>query len=52
MYLQYLPGTAASFNDEELKDILIDLHSPIYQEILARANYDVNEHSFLQLTSY
>ena len=40
-YLQYLPGTAAAFQEEELKDMLVDLHSPSYQHLLARANYIV-----------
>ena len=30
-YLQYLPGTAANFGEEEMKDMLVDLHSPAYQ---------------------
>ena len=51
-YLQYLPGTAAEFQEEELKDILVDLHSPVYQHLLARANYSVDEHSYLHLTNY
>ena len=51
-YLQYLPGTAAPFNEEELKDILVDLHNPVFVELMAQANYNVDEHSYLQLTSY
>ena len=51
-YLQYLPGTAAEFDKEEMKDMLMDLHSPVYQHLLARANYNVDENSYLKLTTY
>ena len=51
-YLQYLPGTAAAFGDEEMKDMLVDLHSPVYQNLLARANFNVDEHNYLKLTNY
>ena len=51
-YLQYLPGHAANFSEEELKDMLVDLHSPAYQHLLARASYDTDKHSFLELTNY
>ena len=51
-YLQYLPGTAAEFDEEEMKDMLVDLHSPVYQHLLARANYSVEDNSYLKLTTY
>ena len=51
-YLQYLPGTAAAFQEEELKDMLVDFHSPSYQYLLAQANYSVEDHTYLQLTTY
>ena len=51
-YLQYLPGNATAFSDEELKDMLLDLHSPAYQQLLAKANYDVDVHTYLELTQY
>ena len=51
-YLQYLPGTAAAFADEEMKDMLVDIHSPVYQHLLARANYNVDNNTYLQLTMY
>jgi hypothetical protein len=35
-----------------MKDMLVDLHSPVYQHLLAQANYNVDEHSYLKLTSY
>ena len=34
-YLQYLPGTAGEFNEEELKDMLVDCHAPVYQHLMA-----------------
>jgi hypothetical protein len=51
-YLQYLPGTAANFGEEEMKDMLVDLHSPVYQHLLAKANYNIDEHTYLELTNY
>ena len=51
-YLQYLPGNAAEFTEDELKDMLVDLHSPTYQNLMARANYDMDTQSFLQVTQY
>jgi hypothetical protein len=41
-YLKYLPGTAATFNEEELKDMLIDIHPNSYFQLLIKANYDVD----------
>ena len=43
---------AAKFDEEEMKDMLVDLHSPVYQHLLARANYNVDENSYLTLTTY
>jgi hypothetical protein len=51
-YLKYLPGNAAEFSEEELKDMLVDLHSPSYQRLMARANYDMDTKTFLQVTQY
>jgi hypothetical protein len=51
-YLKYLPGNAAEFSEEELKDMLVDMHSPSYQNLMARANYDVDNQTFLQVTQY
>ena len=51
-YLKYLPGTAAEFSEEELKDMLVDMHAPSYQHLMARANYDVDSQTFLQVTQY
>ena len=52
-FLQYLPGTAAAINEEELKDMLVDLHSPTYQHLMARANnYEMDNQSYLQVTQY
>ena len=44
-YLQYLPGTMAKFDEEEMKDMLVDLHSPVYQHLLPQANYNFDENS-------
>ena len=51
-YLQYLPGTAGEFNEEELKDMLVDCHAPVYQHLMARANYDIDQQSYLQVMQY
>ena len=51
-YLQYLPGNAAEFTEDELKDMLVDLHSPAYQQLMARANYDMDTQTYLQVTQY
>ena len=51
-YLQYLPGTNQSFTEDEMKDMLVDMHSPTYQHLMARANYDIESHSYLELTQY
>ena len=42
----------AEFDEEEMKGMLVDLHSPVYQHLLARANYNVEENSYLKLTAY
>jgi hypothetical protein len=51
-YLAYLPGTAQSFTDDEMKDMLVDMHSPTYHHLMARANYDIDAHSYLEITQY
>ena len=51
-YLQFIPGTAAAFNKEELKDMLVDLHSPTYQHLMARANSDMDNQTYLQVALY
>ena len=51
-YLQYLPGTAGNFTPEELKDMLVDIHPAVYQEFITRANYNVDDHSYIELTNY
>jgi hypothetical protein len=51
-YLAYLPGTAQSFTDDEMKDMLVDMHSPAYHHLMARANYDIDAHSYLEITQY
>jgi hypothetical protein len=51
-YLPYLPGTAQSFTEDDMKDMLVDMRSPAYHHLMARANYDVNTHSYLEITQY
>ena len=51
-YLSYLPGTALPFNEDEMKDMLVDMHSPAYHHLMARANYDIDAHSYLEITQY
>jgi hypothetical protein len=51
-YLTYLPGTAQAFTDDEMKDMLVDMHSPAYHHLMARANYDIDAHSYLETTQY
>jgi hypothetical protein len=51
-YLPYLPGTAQSFTEDEMKAMLVDMHSPTYHHLMARANYDVDAHSYLEITQY
>jgi hypothetical protein len=47
-YLAYLPGTAQSFKDDKMKDILIeDMKSPAYHHLMARAKYGVDAHSYI-----
>lgn len=51
-YLKYLPGTALEYQEDDLKDILVAIHPPVYHALLTRANYDVDDHSFAQVTAY
>jgi GH43 family beta-xylosidase len=51
-YLPYLPGTAQSFTEDEMKDMLVYMHSPAYHHLMARANYDVDAHSYLEITQF
>jgi hypothetical protein len=51
-YLPYLPGTAQSFTEDEMKDMLVDMHSPAYHHLMARADYDMDTHSYLEITQY
>jgi hypothetical protein len=52
-YKPYLPdGTAQSFREDKMKDVLVDMHSPVYHHLMARANYDVDAHSYLEITQY
>jgi hypothetical protein len=43
--------TAQSFTDE-MKDMLVDMHSLVYHHLMPRANYDVDAHSYLEITQY
>jgi Retroviral aspartyl protease len=47
-----LPGTAQAFTDDEMKDMLVDMHSPAFHHLMARANYDIDAHSYLEITQY
>jgi hypothetical protein len=49
-YFTYLPGTAQSFTDDEMKDMLVDMHSPAYHHLMARANYHIDAHTYLEIT--
>jgi hypothetical protein len=51
-YLPYLPGTGQSFLEDEMKDMLVNMYSPVYHHLMARANYDVDAHSYLEITQY
>jgi hypothetical protein len=51
-YLPYLPGTAQSFTEDKMKDMLVEMHSPAYHHLMARANYDVDAHSYLEIMRY
>jgi hypothetical protein len=51
-YLPYLPGTAQSFTEDEMKDILVNMHSPVYHHLTTRANYNVDAHSYLEIMQY
>jgi hypothetical protein len=51
-YLPYLPGTAQSFTEDEMKEMLVDMHSPAYHHLMARVHYDVDAHSYLEITQY
>jgi hypothetical protein len=51
-YLPYLPGTAQSFTEDKMKDMLVDMHSPAYHHLMARANYNVDVHSYLEIMQY
>jgi hypothetical protein len=51
-YLQYLYGTAGNFTQEELKDMLVQLHPTVYKQFLRQANYDVDTHTSQDLTAY
>jgi hypothetical protein len=51
-YLTYLPGTAQAFTDDKMKDMLVDMHSPAYHHLMARANYVIDAHSYLEITQY
>jgi hypothetical protein len=44
--------TAQAFTDDEMKDMLVDMHSPAYHHLMARANYDIDAHSYLEITQY
>jgi hypothetical protein len=46
-YLAYLPGTGQLFMDDKMKDMLVDMHSPAYPHLMARANYDIDAHSYI-----
>jgi hypothetical protein len=35
-----------------MKDMLVDMHSPAYHHLMAQANYDVDAHSYLEITQY
>jgi hypothetical protein len=35
-----------------MKDMLVDMHSPAYHHLMARANYNVDTHSYLEITQY
>jgi hypothetical protein len=35
-----------------MKDMLVDMHSPAYHHLMARANYDIDAHSYLEITQY
>jgi hypothetical protein len=32
--------------------MLVDMHSPAYHHLMARANYDIDAHSYLEITQY
>jgi hypothetical protein len=51
-YLKYLPGTALAFSKDELKDMLVQVHNPMYQALIMRANYNMDTHRFAQVTAY
>jgi hypothetical protein len=35
-----------------MKDMLVDMHSPAYHHLLARANYNMDAHFYLEFTQY
>jgi hypothetical protein len=35
-----------------MKDMLVDMHSPVYHHLMARANYNMDTHSYLEITQY
>jgi hypothetical protein len=35
-----------------MKDMLVDMHSPAYHHFMARANYNVDAHSYLEIMQY
>jgi hypothetical protein len=37
---------------QEMKDMLVDMHSSANHHLMARANYDVGAHSYLEITQY
>jgi hypothetical protein len=37
---------------DEMKDMLVDMHSPAYHHLMARSNYNVDAHSYLEIMQY
>jgi hypothetical protein len=35
-----------------MKDMLVDMHIVAYHHLMARANYDIDAHSYLEITQY
>jgi hypothetical protein len=40
-YLPYLPGTAQSFTEDKMKDMLVDMHSPAYHHLFLLGNHAI-----------
>jgi hypothetical protein len=48
-HLPYLPGTAQLFTKDKMEDMLVDMQSPAYHHLMARANYNVD---YLEIPQY